>query len=72
MPLCQLNEPPFHQCCCVCRHRIGTRQHHAEHVTGFACELPKVMGENFVFTDWPEHSCGCECWNDNRAKTSED
>lgn len=63
---CQLEEPPFYQCCCKCKHhfRITAKREH-EKTIGWACGLPVRLEEegNYVIGEWPEHSCGCECYH---------
>lgn len=68
---CQFEKPPFHQCCCVCRNHIVTLpKASTEGQPGWACAAPMTMtGDPFqrtVFVNWPEHSAGCELWDDIR------
>lgn len=74
MSKCQLEEPPFYQCCCVCKHhiRVAPRSGDHEKTQGYICALPLDMtdaergSEPFVYGNWRAHSGGCECWTDRR------
>lgn len=75
---CQLNEGPFYQCCCNCRHHwqdfhhctIDTAMREAK--GGCVCGVPKgwicvgmrieMDGAGPVHSGWAEHSVGCEMY----------
>ena len=68
---CQLNEPPFFQCCCKCIHHLPDYYHCSVsgkkgadcvcgNKKGWVC---KPLGhDGRVFSGWPKHSCGCEMY----------
>lgn len=75
---CQLNSGPFFQCCCNCEHHWQDNHHcttspelrerHGGCVCsqskGWICVLGRFMGDGSsrVYSGWPEHSVGCECY----------
>jgi hypothetical protein len=73
---CQLEKPPFYQCCCVCASQFNVVDDNMNPTKRWICTLPIDMGKESWGTDSPlvviessEHCCGCECWNDIRKKT---
>ena len=64
---CQLLNPPFYQCCCVCFSHVQIFTDNIDATGKWICSLPIDMGERFVI-ECEEHSCGCECWDDIRKK----
>lgn len=80
---CQLNYPPFHQCCCTCKHHLPVMHHCATSPElrrkqdgcccgvqkGWACVLP---GSGHVYDNWPEHSFGCELHEPKTHSTKEE
>jgi hypothetical protein len=77
---CQLTVEPFFQCCCQCKYRIVDHyKHTAENHEKGLCFKPKgwiccppydsgVHSDGGAISDWEEHSCGCEMFNDRRKK----
>jgi len=66
MASCVINEPPFHQCCCVCKNHVPT-EHHDTKAQGFACVVWRELEPAGKIMDgWPDHSVGCEMWHDIR------
>jgi hypothetical protein len=67
---CQLNEPPFYQCCCTCKHHRPVHYHCTtdwplkEQIGGCICNIQKgwacVPPDGLVHDQWCEHSVGCE------------
>ena len=77
---CQLTVEPFFQCCCQCKYRIVDHYRHTpENHRNVLCFKPKGWiccppldlngnGDGGAISDWEEHSCGCEMFNDKRRK----
>lgn len=67
MNVCQLDKPPFYQCCCMCVNRVkivtNDMQFTGKHVCALSLSLEEIS--DFVI-DCEEHSAGCECWWDKR------
>lgn len=75
---CQLTEPPFHQCCCVCKYHVADHHHCSTSIELRTEKGSCVCGERKgwvclgfadhgrVHSNWPEHSVGCELWTDTR------
>lgn len=64
----------FKQCCCKCvNHRPAHRHCGASGKCtcnvriGWTCCLPSDISEQ-VFIDWPEHSCGCELFENKEER----
>lgn len=70
---CYKSDSPFFQCCCECIHHSPTHIHCTTIVnrksqtcvcgiqTGWACvDTDSESGLGRVYTNWPEHSVGCE------------
>jgi hypothetical protein len=64
---CQLNKPPFFQCCCQCKFHIPDHYRHSDRLhkkglcykqKGWICD-PQHEGIGAT-SGWPEHSVGCE------------
>ena len=67
---CQLNEPPFYQCCCVCESQRKVLDEVSDKFKGkYVCtiffEMAKDDEEKPVL-ECSKHSCGCEMWHDIR------
>lgn len=73
MTKCYLDDPDNPQCCCNCEHRLYGVRHcngTAKSADGdgcgckdrimYLCAAPSFHPR--VYLDWPEHSCGCECY----------
>ena len=63
---CQLNNPPFYQCCCVCesqRKVMGHTKFTGKYVCSIFFEMAKENEEKFIIEN-TKHCCGCEMWND--------
>jgi hypothetical protein len=75
---CWLDDPEWHQCCCNCVHHKPTHEHCTTNPllrkqlgdlphcicsiqNGWACCL-EFDGKARIYTNWPEHSVGCECY----------
>jgi hypothetical protein len=75
-PKCQLDKPPFYQCCCVCANHFNVVDNDNLMPTKrWICTLPVDMGKEswskdklLAVIECVEHSCGCECWNDTRKR----
>jgi len=73
---CQLEKPPFHQCCCVCTSHFNIVDDNLDPTKKWICTLPFDMGKKswgdhpLVVITSEEHSCGCECWNDSRRENT--
>jgi hypothetical protein len=72
MNKCQLDNPPFYQCCCQCYNRAGLLEDTnvegliiTQH-TGFVCTLR--LHDYEAVEVIAEHSCGCECFDDRRLE----
>lgn len=69
---CYLTEPPFHQCCCVCKHLVKLGDIATLDQIGWCCIVWLRMADNnpreapatIYKTD--QHGCGCEMFADNR------
>jgi hypothetical protein len=80
MSECQLTVGPFFQCCCKCvfhlqeYHRCTLENHEKglcfkPKPDKWVCAPPELNG---VFTDWPEHSCGCELYTTEETLKKEE
>jgi hypothetical protein len=69
MDKCQLKNPPFYQCCCQCKNRKKYFDNEGSiyRLTGYVCVLLQEEPDDMV-TECPEHSCGCECFDDRRLE----
>jgi len=66
---CQLNEPPFYQCCCVCESNLTVMNDYkktGEYVCIVFYEMEKENSKNAYAIKNTKHSCGCEMWHDIR------
>lgn len=75
---CQLTVAPFFQCCCKCVYHLKdkyrcTEENHKRGICfqqkGWVCAPPDA---DFVESDWPEHSCGCELYTTKEDLEKED
>lgn len=70
-PGCQLEEPPFYQCCCRCQYLVEDRSHpHTDgqsmaNIRGYICGAPEM---GYMMSGWPRHSVGCEMFSDREGK----
>lgn len=68
--LCQLENPPFYQCCCMCRAQVPyAEDNNTTEFGGYACLAfaPQEYG-GVVITRKTKHSCGCELFDDRRRQ----
>lgn len=79
---CYMNEPPFYQCCCNCKHHLADYEHCITNPKlrdekeacicniqkGWVCHFPE---SDRVFSNWEEHSCGCELYSAKNLKLRE-
>lgn len=74
MSTCRLDEAPFYQCCCNCKHRLKRVTHCAVHGKpegheGCGCGIfidyvcAGFARDGFVHADWHEHAVGCELYS---------
>jgi hypothetical protein len=55
---CQLDQPPFFQCCCKCIYRVEDFYYENLIHRGWICVQPGKPPH--AISDWYEHSAGCE------------
>lgn len=64
---CQLDKPPFYQCCCQCKLLVPAYDFDMK-ARGYACLafLVQEHEDRAVVIDTELHSCGCEMFTDKR------
>jgi hypothetical protein len=67
-----------HQCCCTCKYHWADYEHCSVNrelrnetmkcicsiQKGWICVGQRATGSDHVYSNWPEHSIGCELWED--------
>ena len=63
---CGLNDLRWQQCCCNCRWHIEDRGYPPlfRESKGWICANVEFLAEGLASSDWPEHSIGCELYED--------
>lgn len=76
---CTMRDPQVRQCCCHCRYHLVDYQHCCTNpqlrqetgrcicdtIKGYICAPPEFEGK--ACSDWPNHSVGCEMYQQRTA-----
>ena len=77
---CKMKEQPFYQCCCNCKQHLKDFKHcTVEGQKGKGCVCGEQKGwicagfghEGVFVSGWPEHSIGCELYDEIRQGAEE-